>query len=42
MTEKRRVKPVYLLFWLAVASPLLAFWPSAQDPAATEDRKSVV
>lgn len=41
MTEKRRVKPVYLLFWLAVASPLLAFWPSGQDPAATDWAKEV-
>lgn len=41
MTEKRRVKPVYLLFWLAVASPLLAFWPATQDPAATDWPKEV-
>lgn len=41
MTEKRRVKPVYLLFWLAVASPLLAFWPSSQDPDTTDWAKEV-
>lgn len=34
------VKPLHLLFLLAVAAPLLALWPS-QDPAATDWAKEV-
>lgn len=36
-----RVKHLHLLFLLAVASPLLAFWPSAQDPTETDWDKEV-
>lgn len=32
---------MHALFWLAVASPLLALWPSSQDPAETDWAKEV-
>jgi hypothetical protein len=34
------VNPVRILFWMALATPLLAFWPS-QDEAASDWRKEV-
>lgn len=35
------MKPIHILFWLAIASPLLALIPSKQDPAATDWAKEV-
>jgi hypothetical protein len=35
------VKPIHILFWLAIGSPLLALIPSLQDPADTDWGKEV-
>lgn len=35
------MKPIHILFWLAIGSPLLALIPSTQDPADTDWGKEV-
>lgn len=35
------MKPIHILFWLVIASPLLALIPTTQDPAATDWPKEI-
>ncbi len=35
------MKPLHILFWLVIASPLLALIPSTQDPATTDWSKEI-